>query len=507
MLAVHLLSATLISQASPVIPDDPLSLDYAALAYEDMPSQLRGVAAGIVETCNSPGWAVELGIEDCLQAQVVHAHFELAAQHETSKVFKESHRKVQAALDAAQAQYERRQETTAELGRLAHADQNDRYIMMEITSGGSPIWPSIRERVEGTEADLGARDEARLETLRSLLPEEGWFTESEHGAQASQGAWLLVQHADSDPEFQEMILERIQPLIESGDVRASGVALLTDRVRVNTDRLQLYGSQGRCLGNAWSPLPIRNPADVNARRKDMDLSSLNEYADRMAEYCSGEDDTDEGADANSTPPSLTPEQQAEVKTAMEKMAAAQASIQRTSQLGAPSAGWSLWNSALEEAIADAGLTEMRTGLARTVARFRFYPQTQKAADRLETAIADGDWPVTPSSQAGVNVHDDAIARRAGRPGLMRVAAERLTPSGPFPASNIAQMIDAAAYYEGEPQTYGTVGECQGREWTPYEISDPDELAGRREALNLPGYETWRASRDEQCAAEATDVKL
>ena len=50
-------------------------------------------------------------------------------------------------------------------------------------------------------------DVANTERMKEIIEEIGWPTASKVGAEAANKAWLLVQHADHDPEFQERCLE------------------------------------------------------------------------------------------------------------------------------------------------------------------------------------------------------------------------------------------------------------------------------------------------------------
>lgn len=496
MLPAYLFSIFILQSVAD-LPEDPFSLDYGALAFEVDESALDTASAARVQTCQTAGWSRTLTPEDCLRAQVIHAHFALAGETGSREAFAQSHVKVQAVIEAVESQYQNHSETAAEIGRLAHSDQNDRYLIMEVADfEGTSLWPDLKARAEGSEADLSARDEARLQHLKSLLPPEGWIINSEYGGQAAQGAWLLVQHADQHPEFQQRVLDRIQPLVDAGEVNASDVALLTDRVRVNTDRPQLYGSQGHCLGSAWAPLPIASPDGIAARRSDMKLQPLKDYASQMSTYCNSE-----RAASESSEKTLDPHVKAEaVNAALERMKEAINAMERISELGAATARWSLWDQALDQAMDQAELTEAEADLARTVARYRYYPETRKAADILETAIETGDWPLISAAHAGVNIFDAAIARRSGRPDLLRAAAQRLKATGQFSASHIAEMIDEANYAEGRPQIYGTIGDCDGIAWNPYEIARPQSLGERRHTLNMSAFETWKAERERDCAA-------
>src|SRR5204863_381197 len=55
--------------------------------------------------------------------------------------------------------------------------------------------------------------------LKSLLQAYNWFTIGEWGRAADNNAWLLVQHADEDPEFQKEILAKLEKLYPSGETK------------------------------------------------------------------------------------------------------------------------------------------------------------------------------------------------------------------------------------------------------------------------------------------------
>ena len=53
----------------------------------------------------------------------------------------------------------------------------------------------------------------------------------------------FLKHADNDPEFQSFALARMEPYLETEGIKKSNYAYLWDRVAVNTDRKQRYGTQ------------------------------------------------------------------------------------------------------------------------------------------------------------------------------------------------------------------------------------------------------------------------
>lgn len=78
--------------------------------------------------------------------------------------------------------------------------------------------------------------------LESTVQHDGWPTISTVGEEASQAAWLLVQHADHKPEFQAKCLA-IMKLLPEGEIKLANIAYLEDRVRVAQGKPQLYGTQ------------------------------------------------------------------------------------------------------------------------------------------------------------------------------------------------------------------------------------------------------------------------
>ncbi|MBI1237180.1 MAG: hypothetical protein GC188_10905 [Alphaproteobacteria bacterium] len=129
--------------------------------------------------------------------------------------------------------------------------------------------------------------------LRAVVAEQGWFRISEYGEGADQAAFLIVQHADHDVAFQREMLALLSELVEAGETRPSGFALLTDRVAVNSGEMQTYGSQGRCTGlRQWEARPYSGTfEEMDARRESVGLEHHAAYVSRMAEnYCSTDRD-------------------------------------------------------------------------------------------------------------------------------------------------------------------------------------------------------------------------
>jgi hypothetical protein len=134
-------------------------------------------------------------------------------------------------------------------------------------------------------------DKQNTADLKVLLKTHSWFTVSEWGKAADNNAWLLVQHADHDPDFQKEVLARLERLYPSGETQPRNYAYLYDRIAAswhdpNKRQLQRYGTQGTCVGpGKWEPLPIEDPDKVDVRRAQVGLPPLADYIAGFKDLC------------------------------------------------------------------------------------------------------------------------------------------------------------------------------------------------------------------------------
>lgn len=160
-----------------------------------------------------------------------------------------------------------RPELRDELLRMERTDQEARAAMLR---GNGPD-PEPGKR-------LAKVDEDNLKSLKRIVDADGFPEASEVGRDGVAAAWLLVQHADRDPEFQERMLEDIRKLGEQDGIDLQKIALLTDRVLLARGKPQVYGSQFE--GGFGKPLvlrPVESPELLDQRRADMHLMPLATY--------------------------------------------------------------------------------------------------------------------------------------------------------------------------------------------------------------------------------------
>ncbi len=128
--------------------------------------------------------------------------------------------------------------------------------------------------------EVNARNTARM---REIVQEYGWPGYSVVGGAGADAAWLLVQHANSDLAFQKQCLELLKQAAETFEARMVNVAYLTDRVLINEGEKQVYGTQLERKDGEFVPLPIEDEANVDKRRREAGLPSLEEYKKALIE--------------------------------------------------------------------------------------------------------------------------------------------------------------------------------------------------------------------------------
>lgn len=134
-------------------------------------------------------------------------------------------------------------------------------------------------------------DSENTSDLKGLLNIYRWFTISKFGKVTDKNAWLLVQHADEQPEFQRQVLAILTGLYKSKETRPENYAYLFDRVAASFSdlskrKLQRYGTQGACTGpGTWAPIPMEEPDLVDVRRAAVGLGTMAEYVAVFKDIC------------------------------------------------------------------------------------------------------------------------------------------------------------------------------------------------------------------------------
>lgn len=167
-----------------------------------------------------------------------------------------------------------------ELLRLRETDQAGRRQLMEGT-----VPEDQRQKVMEEMHETDAKNRARL---KEIIAQHGFPTVSMVGEDAAGAAFLLLQHADAEPELQQKMLPVLEALAGKGEASKGNVAYLADRVRNAQNQPQLYATQytGQPQPDGtieFRPPVVEDPANLDKRRRAMGLEPWAMYERRMAE--------------------------------------------------------------------------------------------------------------------------------------------------------------------------------------------------------------------------------
>ncbi len=142
----------------------------------------------------------------------------------------------------------------------------DRRVRSELAADGT-LFDGYHPRMR----EVHERNAARL---LQILNDHGWPGRSLVGEEAAEAAWLVLQHAVGNPPLQRRGLELLKAA-SGGEVPAIQVAMLEDRIRSFEGKGQIYGTEFDWDEQGlMSPLPIEDGQNVDERRIDVGLISL-----------------------------------------------------------------------------------------------------------------------------------------------------------------------------------------------------------------------------------------
>jgi hypothetical protein len=164
------------------------------------------------------------------------------------------------------------EQLAAELARMAAEDQRIRR-----PPKGS-VRTMVRRLDPKTAMEYRRIDAENADRLRQILSDHGWPGKSLVGEQGAHDAWLIAQHADHQPAVQRQALELLTDAATSGEATPRELAYLTDRVRVNEGRGQVFGTQMRPDENSVPvPAPIEDRERLDDRRAEVGLEPFDQY--------------------------------------------------------------------------------------------------------------------------------------------------------------------------------------------------------------------------------------
>ncbi len=134
----------------------------------------------------------------------------------------------------------------------------------------------------GYHEDMAKLHNKNAAILNHIIDEIGYPTNDKVGQEASDAAWLVIQHSIGQPEFMKKCARLLKIAVEENNANPIHLAYLTDRIAVFEGKPQAFGTQFDWDKNGkMSPQPYDDLNQVNQRRKSLGLNSLEEQTSLM----------------------------------------------------------------------------------------------------------------------------------------------------------------------------------------------------------------------------------
>ena len=133
---------------------------------------------------------------------------------------------------------------------------------------------------EGYDEEMEKLHKQNAIILDEIINTIGYPTIDKVGKEASEAAWLIIQHSIGSPDFMKRCVEQLQNAVKENQADPINLAYLTDRIATLEGNPQLYGTQfdwdekGNLSPNLFDDLQM-----VNQRRQSIGLNSLEEQTE------------------------------------------------------------------------------------------------------------------------------------------------------------------------------------------------------------------------------------
>lgn len=160
-------------------------------------------------------------------------------------------------------------------------DSNPELILVDVDcSESKEMLEEVLEidqanRADVTKIDKGVDHENQVRVV-SLIEKCGWPQRATVGENGMRAVFLVIQHASKD--LREKYFPLIKASAEKGEMSLRAVAMMEDRMLMENGKPQKYGTQLISRNNGPLQLhPIEDEANVNKRRADMGMESIEDY--------------------------------------------------------------------------------------------------------------------------------------------------------------------------------------------------------------------------------------
>lgn len=119
--------------------------------------------------------------------------------------------------------------------------------------------------------------------IKKLFNKYGYLGFDKVGKDNTNKFWLPIQHADNDVEFQKKMLKVLRKEIKNNNADKSTYALLEDRVAINSNVKQRFGTQVTYnkYGQAIPKNGLIDTLNIDKLRLDYNLPTFKDYYNLM----------------------------------------------------------------------------------------------------------------------------------------------------------------------------------------------------------------------------------
>ncbi|MDE2803924.1 MAG: hypothetical protein OXN18_02135 [Gemmatimonadota bacterium] len=147
----------------------------------------------------------------------------------------------------------------------------DRSVRAELAASGALFNAGYEPRM----AQVHQRNAQRL---RRIIESVGWPGSDLVGSDGAEAAWLILQHAISEPDLLRRTLPLLTAAAREGKADPAHAAMLEDRIRFFEGRPQRYGTQlDWDADGSLSPGEVEDPQELAERREAAGLPPLEEH--------------------------------------------------------------------------------------------------------------------------------------------------------------------------------------------------------------------------------------
>ena len=131
--------------------------------------------------------------------------------------------------------------------------------------------------IDGTRRHFDRIDRANSERLQRILRRISWSELTALSPRAADQAFSIISHSN-DVAFKRRMIAVFEPLARAREMPGERFAMLVDDVAQGEGRPQVYGTNFNCRDGVLQPNPTEAPDQLNARRAELGMNTIEEYA-------------------------------------------------------------------------------------------------------------------------------------------------------------------------------------------------------------------------------------